>query len=342
MILVCGGLGFIGSHTCIELMNNGMEIIIVDDLSNSKISVVNVLYNIKTNVKNIPVFYQKNLLDYNDIEYIFKNHKIDGVIHFAAFKAVGESIKEPLKYYENNIQTTINLLKLCKKYDVNNFIFSSSATVYGNSKSPLNENSPVGEGITNPYGRTKYFIEEILKDTAHSSNIKVIALRYFNPVGAHESGLIGEDPNGIPNNLMPYLLKVAIKNNLDDSLDDIYNNLNIFGDDYETIDGTGVRDYIHVVDLADAHVKAMKKISSLDSKFRVYNIGTGNGTSVMELVKTFEKVNNVTIPYKISPRRPGDIDIVYCDASRALEELGWEAKKSIEDICKDSYNFCIL
>jgi len=278
MILVCGGLGFIGSHTCIELMNNGMEIIIVDDLSNSKIQVVDVLYNIKTNVKNIPIFYQKNLLDYNDIEYIFKNHKIDGVIHFAAFKAVGESIKEPLKYYENNIQTTINLLKLCKKYDVNNFIFSSSATVYGNSKSPLNENSPVGEGITNPYGRTKYFIEEILKDTAHSSNIKVIALRYFNPVGAHENGLIGEDPNGIPNNLMPYLLKVAIKNNLDDSLDDIYNNLNIFGDDYETIDGTGVRDYIHVVDLADAHVKAMKKIYSLNSKFRVYNIGTGNGT----------------------------------------------------------------
>ena len=338
MILVTGGLGFIGSHTCIELIKNGYKLVIIDNLSNSKIQMLNKINKI-TNSKSI--FYENNLLDYNSIDNIFENHNINGIIHFAAFKSVSESIENPINYYENNIQSTINLLKLCEKYFIENFIFSSSATVYGESKSPLFENSQVGNGITNPYGKTKYYVENILQDVAKSSNLKVIVLRYFNPVGAHESGLIGEDPNGKPTNLMPFIQRVAIKNNLNNNLDDIYKYLNIYGNNYNTIDGTAIRDFIHVVDLADAHLKAISKINNLENKLNIYNIGTGKGTTVLEIVKTFERVNNVIIPYKISNKRPGDIDIVFCDSSKALKELNWKSKKTIEDICRDGYNFCI-
>ena len=338
MILVTGGLGFIGSHTCVELIENGFKILIIDDLSNSKRKILNKI-NLITNSQIM--FYENNLLDYDSIDSIFEHHDIDLIIHFASFKSVNESIEMPIKYYENNIQSTINLLKLCKKYSIVKFIFSSSATVYGESKSPLFENSNVGNGILNPYGKTKYYIENIIQDVAKVSNLKVIILRYFNPVGAHPSGIIGEDPNGRPNNLMPFIQKVAIKNNINDNLDDYYKYLNIFGNDYDTKDGTAIRDYIHVIDLANAHLKAALKIENTKNKFDIYNIGTGKGTSVLEIVKTFEKVNNVVIPYKICNRRPGDKDIVYCDSSKALKELNWKAKKNLEDICKDGYNFCI-
>lgn len=337
MILVTGGLGFIGSHTVVELVNNNHEVIIVDDLSNSKLNVLDKIYKLCD--KSKITFLENNILDIGKMEKIFEIYTINTIIHFAAFKAVAESISKPLEYYNNNVNGTIQLLKLCQKYDIKGFIFSSSATVYGNSKPPLFENSQTGIGITNPYGQSKFMVENILQDFSKSSNTKIISLRYFNPVGAHPSGLLGDDPNGIPNNLMPYLLRVAIKNNIDQDYNDIYKYLNIFGNDYNTTDGTGVRDFIHVVDLAQAHVSACNHILNQSNNYEVYNIGTGKGTSVLELVKTFESVNNVNLPYKIKDRRPGDLDTVYCNCDKANKELLWYAKKSIENICEDSYNF---
>lgn len=338
IVLVSGGLGFIGSHTCLKLIENGHDVIIVDNLSNSN---ENVLGKIKflTKKENIPL-YKVDLVDYEKTKKIFNNNHIDAVIHFAGLKAVSESIEIPIKYYMNNLVSTLNLLNLCEEFNIDKFIFSSSATVYGSSKSPLSENSYIGEGITNPYGKTKYFCEHFLSDYAFANkNMKIIPLRYFNPVGAHESGLLGEDPNDVPNNLMPFVIRVGAKNNIDNTLSDTYNELQIFGNDYDTYDGTGVRDFIHVVDLAQAHVKALQKLDTLKTNYEVYNIGTGKGVSVLELVNAFAKVNDIIVPYSIGKRRDGDIGEVYCTSSKAKEELGWVAIKTIDDICRDSYNF---
>ena len=323
-ILVTGGLGFIGSHTVVELIENGYEVIIADNLVNSKIEVLDKLYEI-TGVK--PIFYQIDVTDEDKLEEIFSSHEINGVIHFAGLKAVGESVEKPLKYYYNNVVSTMALSKMCIKYGVGKFVFSSSATVYGDQPSPLREDMELKE-TTNPYGETKAMSERILMDVAKANKgFAVSLLRYFNPIGAHKSGLIGEDPNGIPNNLMPYVAKVA-KGELDE--------LNVFGDDYDTIDGTGVRDYIHVVDLAKGHVKA---IENLSKGINIYNLGTGRGTSVLELVNTFIRVNNVDVPYKIVDRRPGDVAICYADPSKAERELGWKATLNLEDMVRDTWNF---
>ena len=323
-ILVTGGLGFIGSHTTIELIKNNHTVIIADNLINSKIEVLDKLSNI-TGIK--PSFYQIDVTDEAKVEEIFVNHKIDGVIHFAGLKAVGESVSKPLEYYYNNLVSTMVLSKMCVKYGVNKFIFSSSATVYGDQQSPLKEDMELKK-TTNPYGETKAMSERISTDTANANpNFAVSLLRYFNPVGAHESGLIGEDPNGIPNNLMPFVTKVA-KGQLE--------KLSVFGDDYDTIDGTGVRDYIHVVDLAKGHVKA---IENLESGVNTYNLGTGKGTSVLELVNAFIKVNDVDVPYEIVGRRPGDIATCFADASKAEQELGWKAELTIEDMVRDAWKF---
>lgn len=339
MILITGGLGFIGSHTVVELINKlNSSIIIIDDLSNSKVDVLEKIGKLVDKSKII--FYKLNILSEN-FKDIFEKHSIESVIHFAAFKSVNESIKEPLKYYDNNVNGTIKLLQLCELNNVKNFIFSSSATVYGSSKSPLIESSNTGFGITNPYGQSKYITEKILMDLSQSSNLKIIILRYFNPVGAHKSGLLGENPNGIPNNLMPYILRVAIKNNLDKTLDDVYSSLKIFGNDYDTTDGTCKRDFIHVVDLALAHVAAYNNFNKMDKNLEIYNIGTGKGTSVLEMVNTFKKVNNVNVPFDLVDKRPGDIDVVYCDCEKATNELGWVAIKTLEDICLDTYNYAI-
>ncbi len=299
-ILVTGGLGFIGSHTVVELIKNNHQVIIADNLVNSKIEVLDKLYQI-TGIK--PIFYQIDVTDGAKLEPIFQNHNIDGVIHFAGLKAVGESVAKPLEYYYSNLVSTMMLSKMCLKHGVNKFVFSSSATVYGDQPSPLKEDMELKE-TTNPYGETKAMSERILTDTAKANpNFAVSLLRYFNPIGAHESGLIGEDPNGIPNNLMPFVTKVA---------KGVLPKLNIFGDDYDTVDGTGVRDYIHVVDLAKGHVKA---IEQLDKGVKIYNLGTGKGTSVLELVNASIKVNKVNVPYKIVGRRPGDIATTFADAS---------------------------
>jgi UDP-glucose 4-epimerase len=334
-ILCTGGLGFIGSHTVTELVNIGYNVLILDDFSNSNNTVLNKLSKIcdASKIK----FIEGNILNNNHLDLVFQN-EISCVIHFAAFKSVNESIDFPLKYYENNVTGTINLLKKCEQYNVNKFVFSSSATVYGSSKSPLNENSQVGIGITNPYGKSKYIVEQILKDLKH---FKVINLRYFNPVGAHKSGLIGEDPSNIPNNLMPFVLRVAIKNNLDPTYDNVYEKLSIFGNNYNSKDGTAVRDFIHVVDLAKAHVCAVNKILEMKSNFEIYNIGTGNGTSVLEIVNTFKNVNNIKLPFEFKPKREGDNDIVYCETNKANNELNWKAMLNIEDICRDTYNFAL-
>ena len=337
-ILISGGLGFIGSHTCVELIENGYDIVIADNLSNSDENVLNTI-QILTGKNDIPL-YKVDLVNYEKSKEIFEQHNIDAVIHFAGLKAVSESIQIPIKYYMNNLVSTLNLLQLCEEFNVNKFIFSSSATVYGSSISPLNETSRVGEGMTNPYGKTKYFCEHFLSDFAKvNKNIKIIPLRYFNPVGAHKSGLLGEDPNDIPNNLMPFVIRVGAKNNIDPTLPDAYNELKIFGSDYDTIDGTGVRDFIHVVDLAQAHVKALQKLDTLETNYEVYNIGTGKGVSVLELVTTFAKVNNIKLPYSIVGRREGDLGEVFCTSSKAKNELGWETQKTLEDVCWDSYNF---
>lgn len=339
--LVTGGLGFIGSHTVVQLLENNYNVIIVDNLSNSTIKVLD---NIKKicNKENL-LFFELDLINLKDIEQIFINYDIENIIHFASFKSVSESIEKPLKYYNNNIISTLNLLELCSKYNTKNFIFSSSATVYGTEKSPQSETSIVGSGIINPYGRTKYMIETILQDYHKSNNLtKIIILRYYNPVGAHLSGLIGESPNGIPNNLMPYIVNVALKNNTNNNLDDIYLKLKIFGNTYNTKDGTCIRDFIHVEDLANAHIKSIEYLNNNNNiRFDIFNIGTGNGTSVLELVNTFKKVNNVNIPYFMGEMRVGDVDIVYCDTEKSNKVLQWKATKTIEDMCKDSYNYAI-
>ena len=323
-ILVTGGLGFIGSHTSVELIKNGHNVIIVDNLINSKIEVLGKIHQI---TGTCPVFYHLDVTEENRLEQIFFENKIDGVIHFAGLKAVGESVSKPLDYYYNNIVSTILLSKMCIKYGVNKFVFSSSATVYGEQPSPLKEDMPLMK-TTNPYGETKVISERILADTAKAYPCFAVSLlRYFNPVGAHQSGFIGEDPNGIPNNLMPFVTKVA-KGKIE--------KLMIFGDDYNTADGTGVRDYIHVVDLAKGHVKA---IDSLDKGINIYNLGTGRGTSVLELVNAFIKVNGVDVPYEIVDRRPGDLAVCYADASKAEEELAWKAELGVDDMVRDAWNF---
>ncbi len=322
-ILVTGGLGYIGSHTVVELLNRNYEVLVVDNLSNSKIEVLDKIDKI---CGKKPDFYEVDLRNKKDLEEVFKNNKIEFVIHFAGLKAVGESVKEPLKYYDNNINGTLVLLELMNKYNVKNIIFSSSATVYGKPEYlPIDEKHPLS--TTNPYGATKLFIEEILRDLYKSDNsFNICILRYFNPVGSHESHLLGEDPNGIPNNLVPYVVKVATK-----KLD----KLSIFGDDYDTKDGTGVRDYIHVVDLAIGHVKSLEYMIN-NKGIITLNLGTGKGSSVLELVKTFEKVNKIKVPYVITERRDGDIGTCYADPSLAEKLLGWKAEKNLEDMLKDS------
>lgn len=328
MILVTGGLGYIGSHTAIKLLEQNKKIIILDNLYNSRIEVLN---SIETITGKKPLFYQTDLLDIKGIEKVFEENEIDCVIHFAGYKAVGESVEKPLMYFNNNITGTINLLMAMQKYNCKKFIFSSSATVYGTAETmPLDENSPLG--VTNPYGRTKLVIEDMLKDLYNADNgFSIALLRYFNPIGAHKSGLIGESPNGIPNNLMPYICKVA-KGELPE--------LNVFGNDYDTVDGTGVRDYIHVEDLAEGHVKAVEKLADSNGLY-IYNLGTGNGYSVLEVINAFEKANNIKINYKIVPRRAGDVAVVYAGTEKAERELGFKAKYSIEDMCMDSWNFVI-
>ncbi len=325
-ILVTGGTGYIGSHTVVELLNKGHEVTIFDNLSNSKIEMLD---KIKEITGKTARFFKADLLDTESMRTVFEAGRYDAVIHFAGLKAVGESVEKPLLYYENNISGTINLIKLMKEYDCKRIIFSSSATVYGSPKSvPIREDFPLS--TTNPYGSTKLMLEYILTDVAKADpDFSVVLLRYFNPIGAHESGLIGEVPNGIPNNLMPYIMQVAVG---------ILPRLGVFGNDYDTPDGTGVRDYIHVVDLAKGHVNAVDKVTSVNG-VNVYNLGTGIGYSVLDIVKAFEKANDIEIPYDIKPRRAGDIAMCYADPSKAKEELGWEAKLDLEKMCKDSWNF---
>ncbi len=325
-ILVTGATGYIGSHTVVELLNNNYDVVGIDDFSNSKKEVVD---KIKEITKKDFKFYEGNVCCKQILNKIFDENKIDAVIHFAGYKAVGESVSKPLMYYRNNIDSTLTLLEVMNEHNVKKIAFSSSATVYGKpEKLPIKEDFPLS--TTNPYGTTKLVIEGILRDLYKSDNSWSIAiLRYFNPIGAHESGLIGENPNDIPNNLMPYIVKVANKE---------LECLNVFGNDYDTIDGTGVRDYIHVVDLANGHVKALEKILK-ETGCDAYNLGTGRGYSVLELVNTFSKVNNVDVNYKIVGRRPGDIDACFADTSYALDKLGFKTTKGIEEMCKDSYNF---
>jgi UDP-glucose 4-epimerase len=330
-LLITGGLGFIGSHTIVELIkHNYKNIIIVDNLSNSKSTIVNKISKI-TNYDNI-TFFKVDILDKISLEKIFQFNEIETIIHFAALKSVNESVRTPDKYYENNVVGTLNLLDLMNKYNCKNFIFSSSATVYGNQKYPVSEDNMTGSGITNPYGKTKYFIEEIIKDyhTAYP-HLNFVILRYFNPVGAHESGLLGEDPNDIPNNLSPYILKVAVGK---------LKKLTIFGNDYNTRDGTCIRDFIHVVDLAEAHIYSLNAlIDERISGLKIYNVGTGNGISVLEFINTFEKVNNIKINYVFGQKRVGDLETVYSKVDKIYEEIGWKCKKSLYDICIDSYKF---
>lgn len=325
-ILVTGGTGYIGSHTVVELIEKGEEVVIVDNFSNSSPDVLDRLEKITG--KKIQ-FYEVDILDEEKLEKVFEENEIESVVHFAGLKAVGESVAKPVEYYHNNITGTLVLLKLMKKYNCKKIVFSSSATVYGNPASlPIKEDFPLS--TTNPYGSTKLMIEQILQDVCVSdTDFSVAILRYFNPIGAHESGLIGEVPNGIPNNIMPYILKVASGE---------YEALTVFGNDYNTPDGTGVRDYIHVVDLAKGHLKALDKIRE-EKGVKIYNLGTGNGYSVLDLVTNFEKVNGVKVNYKIGARRPGDIDACYADATKAKEELGWMAEKGIEEMCRDAWNF---
>lgn len=325
MILVTGGSGYIGSHTCVELLNSGEDIAVVDNFINSKPEALN---RIKKITGKDFKFYEFDLLNKDDINKIFDENEIESVIHFAGLKAVGESVKKPLLYYHNNLTGTFNLLEVMKQHNVKKIVFSSSATVYGMAKVPIKEDSPLS--TTNPYGSTKLMIEQILKDVFVADNEWSIALlRYFNPVGAHESGLIGENPNGIPNNLMPYISQVAVG-----KLDC----LSVFGNDYPTPDGTGVRDYIHVVDLALGHLKAVQKIRE-NKGVDAYNLGTGKGYSVLELIKAFEKASGIKVPYKIVQRREGDIAECYADPSKAYSILGWKAKRGIEEMCTDTWKW---
>jgi len=328
-ILVTGGAGYIGSHTVVELLERNEDLVIVDNFVNSKPEALNRIKKITG--KNFR-FYEVDILDEENLEKVFMENKIESVIHFAGLKAVGESVEKPIEYYHNNITGTLVLLRLMKKYNCKKIVFSSSATVYGDPEIvPITEDCKTG-GTTNPYGTSKLFIERILQDTSIAdSEFSVALLRYFNPIGAHSSGLIGEDPNDIPNNLMPYITGVASGK---------LEILSVFGNDYPTKDGTGVRDYIHVVDLAKGHLKALDKIRN-ESGVQIYNLGTGNGYSVLDLVETFEKVNKIEVKRKIAPRRPGDIAVCFADPTKAKIELGWVAEKGIEDMCKDAWNFII-
>ena len=324
-VLITGGTGYIGSHTAVELISKGREVVIVDDLSNSNIIVLD---RIKEITGVMPKFYNMKVQDRNELEKVFKENNINSVIHFAALKSVGESVDKPLEYYSNNLINTIVLLETMKKYRVNNFVFSSSATVYGDNVSPMIEDYSLS--VTNPYGRTKLMIEDMLRDICNSDDsLNVAILRYFNPVGAHKSGRIGEEPNGIPNNLMPYITKVAMGH---------LEELKVFGNDYETVDGTGVRDYIHVVDLAKGHIAALSKIEQ-NSGLVTYNLGTGRGYSVLEMVKAFSKASNRNINYKIVDRRQGDIGMCYADVSKVSKELNWKAEYDINDMCEDSWRW---
>lgn len=326
-ILVTGGAGYIGSHTCVELLENDYEVVILDNLYNSSEKAVNRIEKI-TNKK--VTFYKTDLLNKEEMNAIFEKEKIDAVIHFAGLKAVGESVRKPLEYYQNNITGTLNLIEVMKKQNVKNIIFSSSATVYGNPASiPITEECPKGV-CTNPYGWTKWMLEQILSDVYTSDpEWNVMLLRYFNPIGAHESGLIGEDPKGIPNNLLPYVAQVAIGK---------LECVGVFGNDYDTPDGTGVRDYIHVVDLAKGHVKALEKIKE-KAGLKVYNLGTGNGYSVLDVIHAFEKACGHTIPYQIKPRREGDIATCYSKCDKAKEELGWMAQYNLDDMVSSSWKW---
>ena len=327
-ILLPGGAGFIGSHTAVELLNAGREIIIIDNFSNSKPQVLDAIKKITG--KDFK-FYEMDYMDREKLEKVFEENEIEAVMNFAGYKAVGESIQKPIEYYTNNISGALVVLDTMRKYNCKKFIFSSSATVYGDPEViPITEECKTG-GTTNPYGTTKLFIEQILKDIYKSDNTwDICILRYFNPVGAHESGLIGEEPQGIPNNLMPYIARVAVGT---------LKELSVFGNDYDTPDGTGVRDYIHVVDLAKGHVKALEKLEKEEKGLYIYNLGTGKGYSVLDMVKAFEKATGKKVPYKIAPRRAGDIATCYADPKKAKEELGWQAEKTLEDMCLDSWNY---
>ena len=327
-ILVTGGTGYIGSHTCVELLAAGHNVIIVDNFCNSSADVISRIEKITE--KKVKL-YVGDICDREILEKIFSENKIDAVIHFAGLKSVLESCKKPLVYFQNNISGTVNLCQKMQKFNVKNLIFSSSATVYGNlSSAPYNETMPTGQ-VCNPYGRTKYFIEEILKDIYAADNSwNITILRYFNPIGAHESALLGEKPSGIPNNIMPYISQVAANK---------LSVLTVFGDDYNTPDGTCIRDYIHVVDLALGHLKALEKMSKLHGKIDIYNLGTGNGYSVLELIKTFEKVSGQKINYRIGARRQGDLPAVYADTKKAEKELGFKAKFDLEKMCNDTWKW---
>ena len=325
-IFVTGGAGYIGSHTCVELLHAGYDLVVMDNFINSKPEAVRRIRELSG--RDFP-FYEVDMLDRAGMDRIFSEHAIDAVIHFAGLKAVGESVSQPLRYYHNNITGTLNLLEVMQQHGCKRFVFSSSATVYGAPRTvPIREDFPLS--TTNPYGATKLMIEQILRDQYAADPAWSIALlRYFNPIGAHESGRIGEDPQGIPNNLMPYITKVAAGQ---------LECLTVFGDDYDTPDGTGVRDYIHVVDLARGHLKAVEKVAGMTG-VEAYNLGTGKGYSVLEIVHAFEKVNGVPVQHKIGPRRPGDIAACYADPTKARQELGWTAERGLEEMCRDSWNF---
>lgn len=324
-ILVTGGAGYIGSHTVIKLIEAGHVPIVVDNLCNSSAESLRRVAQI-TGVT--PQFYQQDVRDTAALETVFTEHAIDAVIHFAGLKAVGESTEKPLLYYQTNLDSTFALLEVMRTFNVKRLVFSSSATVYGSEPAPYSEDSPIGRGITNPYGRTKYFIEEILRDIASSDDsLAITSLRYFNPIGAHPSGLIGENPNGVPNNLMPYITQVAVGKRAE---------LGVFGDDYDTVDGTGVRDYIHVDDLAEGHVAAL---THSQTGYHAINLGSGEGTSVLQLVHAFEEASGAKVPYKIHPRRPGDVAVSYAKTTRAADVLQWRTTRTIEDACRDSWKW---
>ena len=330
-IFVTGCSGYIGSHTSVELLENGYNVIGLDNFSNSKPVVLDKIFEITG--KRIK-FYEGNMLDKDILNKIFSENTIDAVIDFAAFKSVGDSTKKPIEYYINNVSSVLTLLDVMKEYNVKNLIFSSSATVYGESKiMPITEECKIGN-TTNPYGTSKLYVEGILQDLYTSDNSwNICVFRYFNPVGAHKSSLIGEDPTGIPANLMPFISKVAIGE---------IDCLNVFGNDYDTEDGTGVRDYIHIMDLAKAHINGLKKLENDKNGMHIYNLGTGKGVSVLEMINTFEKVNNVKINYKITERRPGDIAVCYADPTKAFKELNWKAIYNLEDMCRDAYNYVTI
>ncbi len=326
-VLLTGGAGYIGSHTCVELLNSGYEVVIADNFDNANEKVLERITKITGKTVTL---YKIDVADTVALRELFSQCGIDAVIHFAGYKAVGESVEKPVMYYRNNIDTTLTLLEVMQEFGVKKIVFSSSATVYGIPKVvPLKEGMPTS--CTNPYGWTKLFNEQILTDaTVADKDLSVVLLRYFNPIGAHESGLIGESPNGIPNNLMPYITQVAVGKR---------EQLGVFGDDYDTHDGTGVRDYIHVVDLANGHLKALEYLNMGNKGTEIFNLGTGTGYSVLDIVKTFSSVNNIEIPYKIMDRRPGDVAIVTADPAKANEKLGWSAKFGLEQMCRDSWNW---